>query len=114
MKDDFKIITLDWDNIAWTECKKRLRFIIRDRSDIEQIEVYSSPLCDGYHIYISFNKWLKWNEIMRLRQRWKDDPKRIEIDLFKVRAETKMIMFRAKTRGGYKHKEQLMSFIKLI
>ena len=111
---EFRAITLDWDNIAWSECKKRLDFISKDRNDIEEIKIFNSPLCDGYHIYISFNKWLKWNEIMRLRQRWKDDPKRIEIDLFKVRAETKMIMFRAKTRGGYKHKEELMSFIKLI
>ena len=42
---------------------------------------------------------------MRLRQRWKDDGKRIEIDLMKTLPETKMIMFRSKTRKGYKFNE---------
>ena len=105
MKDEFRVITLDYDNIAWNECFERIYFIMNDRKDIESIKVYSSPLHDGYHLYVYMTDYIQWNEIMRLRQRWKDDGKRIEIDLMKTLPETKMIMFRSKTRKGYKFNE---------
>ena len=105
MKDEFITITLDYDKIAWSECKKRIDFILNDHKDILDIDVYSSPLNDGYHLYVNMTKYMKWNEIMRLRRRWHDDGKRIIIDLLKTRNETKMIMFRSKTRHGYKFKE---------
>ena len=105
MKDEFITITLDYDKIAWTECKKRIDFILNDHKDILDIDVYSSPLNDGYHLYVNMTKYMKWNEIMRLRRRWHDDGKRIIIDLMKTRNETKMIMFRSKTRHGYKFNE---------
>ena len=108
MKDEFIIITLDYDKIAWTECKKRIDFILNDHKDILDIDVYSSPLNDGYHLYVYMTDYIQWNEIIRLRQRWKDDGKRIEIDLMKTLPETKMIMFRSKTRKGYKYNEIFM------
>ena len=108
MKDEFKTITLDYDKIAWKECHERINFILNDRKDILKIQVYNSPLHDGYHLYVIMCDYIQWNEIMYLRQRWKDDGKRIEIDLMKTIPETKMIMFRSKTRKGYKYNEIFM------
>ena len=108
MKDEFRIITLDYDDIAWNECHERINFILNDRKDILKIQVYNSPLHDGYHLYVIMCDYIQWNEIMYLRQRWKDDGKRIEIDLLKTIPEIKMIMFRSKTRKGYKFNEIFM------
>ena len=108
MKDEFRVITLDYDDIAWKECFERIYFIMNDRKDIVKIQVFNSPLHDGYHLYVYMTDYLQWNEIMRLRQRWKDDGKRIEIDLMKTLPETKMIMFRSKTRKGYKFNEMFI------
>ena len=105
MKDEFRVITLDYDNIAWNECFERIYFIMNDRKDIERLQVFSSPLNDGYHLYVYMTDYIEWNEIMWLRRRWKDDGKRIEIDLMKTLPEIKMIMFRSKTRKGYKFNE---------
>ena len=105
MKDEFRVITLDYDDIAWKECFERIYFIMNDRKDIERLQVFNSPLHDGYHLYVYMTDYLQWNEIMRLRQRWKDDGRRMTIDLMKTIPETKMIMFRSKTRKGYKFNE---------
>ena len=105
MKDEFRVITLDYDDIAWKECFERIYFIMNDRKDIERLQVFNSPLHDGYHLYVYMTDYIQWNEIMLLRRRWKDDGKRIEIDLMKTIPETKMIMFRSKTRKGYKFNE---------
>jgi len=104
MKAEFKIITLDYDNIAWKECKKRIDYILTFEC-VKSIKVYNSPLLDGYHLYVLLYDWLKWETIILARQVWKDDGKRIEIDLMKDRPEIMMIMFRSKTRKGYKYKE---------
>jgi len=105
MKDEFRVITLDYDDIAWKECLKRIYFIMNDTTDIEKIKVYSSPLHDGYHLYVYMHDYIQWKKIMYLRRRWKDDGIRMTIDLMKTRPETKMIMFRSKTRKGYKYNE---------
>jgi len=107
MKAEFKIITLDYDNIAWKECKERIDYIL-NYEFVESIKVFSSPLLDGYHLYVLTDDYLSWKQIIRLRQDWKDDGKRIEIDLMKDRPEIMMIMFRSKTRKGYKYKEIFM------
>lgn len=107
MKAEFKIITLDYDNIAWKECKKRIDYILTFEC-VKSIKVYNSPLLDGYHLYVLLYDWLKWETIILARQVWKDDGKRIEIDLMKDRPEIMMIMFRSKTRHGYKYKEIFM------
>ena len=104
---EFKIITLDYDNIAWKECKKRIDYILSFNC-VKSIKVYNSPLLDGYHLYVLLYDWLKWETIILARQVWKDDGKRIELDLMKDRPEIMMIMFRSKTRHGYKYKEIFM------
>ena len=105
MKDEFRTITLDYDNIVWNECHERINFILNDRKDILKIQVYNSPLHDGYHLYVFMCDYIQWEEIMYLRRRWKDDGRRMVIDLMKTVPETKMIMFRSKTRKGYKFNE---------
>ena len=107
MKAEFKIITLDYDNIAWKECKKRIDYIL-NYEFVESIKVFSSPLLDGYHLYVMLEDYISWKTIIELRQWWKDDGKRIELDLMKDRPEIMMIMFRSKTRHGYKYKEIFM------
>jgi len=107
MKAEFKIITLDYDNIVWKECKERIDCILTYEA-VESIKVFSSPLLDGYHLYVLMEDYLSWKQIIQLRQDWKDDGKRIEIDLLKDRPEIMMIMFRSKTRKGYKYKEIFM------
>ena len=63
---------------------------------------------DGYHLYVMLDDYISWKTIIGLRQKWKDDGNRIEIDLMKDRPEIMMIMFRSKTRHGYKYKEIFM------
>ena len=101
----FKIISLDYDKIAWHECKKRIDFIKNDRNDIEHIFVMNSPLLDGYHVYIHFNKSLDWNKVIYLRNRWKDDGNRVVIDIQKTIPQTMMISFKSKSRNGYRYFE---------
>ena len=40
MKDEFRVITLDYDDIAWKECFERIYFIMNDRKDIVKIQVF--------------------------------------------------------------------------
>ena len=107
MKAEFKIITLDYDNITWKECKKRFDYVLTF-DFVKSIKVYNSPLMDGYHLYVMLEDYISWKTIIELRQWWKDDGRRIEIDLLKDRPEIMMIMFRSKTRHGYKYKEIFM------
>ena len=92
-EDLWKLITLDWDSFAWNKAYKMIKFIMQDRKDIEKIRVYSSPNLDGYHIYIHLKYWVDWSDVIKLRRRYKDDPKRLINDLFKTNPENKMIMF---------------------
>ena len=107
MKAEFKIITLDYDNITWKECKKRFDYVLTF-DFVKSIKVYNSPLMDGYHLYVMLDHYMSWKNIMKLRRIYKDDGKRIELDLMKDRPEIMMIMFRSKTRKGYKYKEIFM------
>jgi len=91
--DNWKLITLDWDKFAWNKAYKIIKFIMKDRSDIKKIKVCASPNLDGYHIYIYFDHWLDWQEVLQLRRRYKDDSKRLINDLFKTNRAEKMIMF---------------------
>ena len=91
--DKWKLITLDWDKFAWPYANKIIEFIANDRKDIKKIKVYSSPNLDGYHIYIYFDHWLDWSEVLLLRRRYRDDSKRLINDFFKTIPSEKMVMF---------------------
>ena len=94
--DKWKIISLDWDKFTWHKAYKIIKFIFNDRQDIKKIRVYSSPNLDGYHIYIYFDHWLEWSEVLKLRRKYHDDDKRLINDLFKTNPEEKMILFQNK------------------
>ena len=94
--DKWKIITLDWDKFTWHKAYEIIKFIFNDRKDIEKIKVYASPNLDGYHIYIYFDHWLLWSEVLQLRRKYRDDDKRLINDLFKTNPEEKMILFQNK------------------
>ena len=94
--DKWRLVTLDWDKFAWNKANKLIKFIFNDRKDITKIKVYSSPNLDGYHIYIYFDKWLLWSEVLQLRRKYQDDDKRLINDLFKTNPEEKMILFQNK------------------
>ena len=72
MKAEFKIITLDYDNITWKECKKRFDYVLTF-DFVKSIKVYNSPLMDGYHLYVMLEDYISWKTIIELRQWWKDD-----------------------------------------
>jgi len=94
--DKWKIISLDWDKFTWHKAYKIIKFIFNDRKDIKKIKVYSSPNLDGYHIYIYFDHWLLWHEVLQLRRKYQDDSKRLINEFFKVNPEEKMILFQNK------------------
>ena len=94
--DKWRLVTLDWDKFAWNKAYKLIKFILNDRKDIIKIKVYSSPNLDGYHIYIYFDHWLEWSEVLKLRRKYQDDDKRLINDLFKTNPEEKMILFQNK------------------
>ena len=100
--DTWRLVTLDWDNFAWNKAYKIIKFIMNDRKDIEKIIVFTSPNLDGWHIYIYFDHWLDWSEVIMLRRKYRDDPKRLINDLFKTYPEEKMILFQIK--NGKKEK----------
>ena len=94
--DKWRLVTLDWDKFTWHKAYKIIKFILNDRKDIRKIKVYSSPNLDGYHIYIYFDKWLLWHEVLQLRRKYQDDSKRLINEFFKVNPEEKMILFQNK------------------
>jgi len=100
--DKWKIISLDWDNFTWKKAYTIIKFIMNDRKDIEKITVFTSPNLDGWHIYIHFNHWLDWKEVLPLRRKYQDDPKRLINEIFKDNPDEKMILFQNK--NGNKEK----------
>ena len=99
----FLLIKLDWDNIAYYTCKKR----------INEIKKFESPKGDGYHIYIKENYPLSFKEKIHYRNIWKDDGKRVNIDLLKIGNEPTDVMFKYKIQRGIKYKEIFIEEITL-
>ena len=72
MKDEFKLITLDYDDITKKELLHRVKFIFKDRLDCYKIKIFQSPLSDykkcknaSYHVYVYLEEKLVWQDIMR-------------------------------------------------
>ena|SRR3990167_5779784 len=85
------MITLDWDNINYEEAARRVCKILAF-SSVQSLEIRTSPSLGGFHIYIETHPI---NEAMQisLRQRWKDDGRRILGDLFAPKAVYRNVMF---------------------
>ena len=101
----FRRLTLDYDNITEKELMKRIKFIFKDRLDITKIKVFASPRLDGYHVYCYFDSFITIQKMIYLRHRYKDDGKRIVIDLLKSNDLEKMVLFESKGHKDYEFKE---------
>ena len=73
-------IQLDWDSIAYSLAKEQLS-VIMDHPNVDGWELYESPGGDGYHAYVYLLIDVLEEESYRLRQMWKDDGKRIVMDV---------------------------------
>jgi len=107
----FLLIKLDWDNIAYYTCKKRINEIIKYKV-VKSIQIFESPKGDGYHIYIKENYPLSFKEKIHYRNIWKDDGKRVNIDLLKIGNEPTDVMFKYKIQRGIKYKEIFIDEVK--
>ena len=87
---------LDWDLIAWHECKRRIE-IIKENLTIKKILIYQSPGMDGYHIMIEFFIEPGVMRLFELRRNWKDDPFKLAKDMAAPRAIYRNVMFVYKT-----------------
>lgn len=80
MVEHSSVIKLDWDAISWNECKRRIS-IMKKHHYVKSIEVRMSPI-NGYHIYVCLFFFVHERTTYRLRRMWKDDPKRLMMDVF--------------------------------
>lgn len=71
-------ITLDWDIIDFSECKKRIQ-ILRQYFPDSRIDLEKSAGGRGYHVMI-YNSCKTYEEQLKLREKFWDDKKRIAID----------------------------------
>ena len=104
------MIKLDWDNIAYHSCMKRINEIKKDKV-VNSIKIFESPKGDGYHIYIKENYPLTFEQKIHYRKIWKDDGKRIQIDLAKVGREPRDVIFKYKIKRGIKYSETFIEEI---
>ena len=107
---ELTLIKLDWDNIAYYSCMNRIKEIKKHKV-VKSIQIFQSPKGDGYHIYIKENYPLTFEEKIHFRRIWKDDPKRIIIDLMKVGKEPTDVLFKYKFQKGIKYSETFIEEI---
>lgn len=85
------VITLDWDNISYQTCARRIAFMLNNPL-IETIELRVSPSLDGFHCYVEcFIE--NPSAVFRLRRDWKDDGIRVCTDFASPRAIYRNVMF---------------------
>ena len=104
------MIKLDWDNIAYYTCMIRINQIKKDKV-VNSIKIFESPKGEGYHVYIKENYPLTFEQKIHYRKIWKDDPKRIIIDLLKIGNEPSDVMFKYKIQKGIKYSEVFLEEI---
>ena len=98
---------LDWDRLAWSECKRRID-IIKENLTVKKILVFQSASMDGYHILIEFYMEPGKARLFYLRRIWKDDPFRLAKDMAAPRALYRNVLFVYKHNGQMKSNEILM------
>ena len=106
------LIKLDWDKIAYYSCMNRINEIKKHKV-VKSIQIFQSPKGDGYHIYIKENYPLTFQQQIHFRKIWKDDPKRIIIDLMKIGKEPTDVIFKYKIQKGIKYSETFIEEITL-
>ena len=86
------MITLDWDNIAYTEAERRLFEIMGDPFT-RTVELRASPSLDGFHVYIETDNEGGIGTTWRYRRTWQDDGIRLVQDILAPRAIHRNVMF---------------------
>lgn len=86
---------------------------IKKHKVVKSIQIFQSPKGDGYHIYIKENYPLTFEEKIYFRRIWKDDSRRIIIDLMKVGNEPTDVLFKEKYQKGIKYSETFIEEITL-
>jgi len=74
-------LTLDWDKISKEEFKRRLK-ILKEFFPTNHIQVFISPSGKGFHVIV-YQASSSWEEIIKFREKFWDDKKRIGFDCFK-------------------------------
>lgn len=94
------MITLDYDNIAYSELKKRINYILKSPI-CKSVLIYQSTSCDGYHVYVKTTRKLNFNHRIQYRKLFKDDGTRIVLDLLKDE-QCKEVLFSIRRKKGIK------------
>ena len=89
-------IRLDWDDISFNECKRRISMIMKS-SLVQALELRLSAK-SGFHIIVSC-ELLSKEGIYRLRRIWKDDGRRLVADILD-RGFHRDVLFRYKVVAG--------------
>lgn len=84
---------------------------IKKHKVVKSIQIFQSPKGEGYHIYIKENYPLTFEEKIHFRRIWKDDSRRIIIDLMKVGNEPTDVLFKEKYQKGIKYSETFIEEI---
>ncbi len=94
-----KLIKLDWDSISFELMLKRVEEI-KLYGWCKQIEVFSSPSMDGYHVEIESFWELEDKVIFNLRYILKDDLNRLVKDMLDPEhSETRNLLFESKEKS---------------
>ena len=100
MTSNTTCIRLDWDDISFNECKRRISTIMKS-SLVQALELRSS-VTSGFHIIVSIKTpegFLTSSYIHRLRRIWKDDGNRLVKDILDSGCH-RDVMFRYKVIAG--------------
>ena len=91
------IIRLDWDDISFNECKRRISVIMKS-SLVRELELRLSAT-SGFHIIVSLTHQLCHDGYFYYRRIWKDDGNRLVKDLLDSGCH-RDVMFRYKVIAG--------------
>ena len=86
------MITLDWDDITYEPCARRVCKILAC-PQVTSLEVRGSPSCDGFHVYIEFSTEPVGLAAFLFRRQWHDDGRRILGDVLSPKSNYRNVMF---------------------
>jgi hypothetical protein len=99
------ILNLDWDDITEQVAIDRCKEILKQEVAIQAIELKTSPMGSGYHVYLYLGGQPLSGSVRAFREKWFDDPKRIELD-YGIRNENFSVLFNTKVVNGATYLER--------
>lgn len=104
-------IRLDWDDITFSECKRRIAILKQDPL-VRTLELRLSPQ-SGFHIILSLFLTLSRYEEFLLRRSWKDDGNRLVKDVMN-QTYFRDVLFHYKVMAGTTwYEEPLVTYTRL-